>query len=133
MFDPQLAFGFFFSLVTATFHLRIRQTPTAASAKSPVPWQRYLLVLYTVSILIMIRSVFRIVEYVMGFDGPLLSTEAHLYVFDARLMFVCMRLLNLWHPSRIVNPRLDIIRGAGEDVEMLPEAQYKVEASGEGV
>jgi hypothetical protein len=42
--------------------------------------------LYIISVLIMVRSVFRVVEYIMGNDGYLLSHGWTLYIFDAALM-----------------------------------------------
>lgn len=59
-------------------------------------------VLYGTSVLIMIRSVFRVAEYVMGSDGPLLATEAYLYVFDAALMLLVAAAFNVYHPGKII-------------------------------
>lgn len=58
--------------------------------------------LYLGSFLIMVRSIFRVVEYLQGFDGYLLKHEAYLYVFDALLMVLVMVLFNWIHPSEIV-------------------------------
>ena len=96
-----LFFGFF--IVTAgIFHFRIARFPTTRSQSLSIPWERYLYILYTASLLIMVRSVFRIVEYVMGQDGILLKHEIYLYIFDATLMFIMMVLFNVWHPSKII-------------------------------
>lgn len=50
----------------------------------------------------MIRSIFRVVEYLQGFSGYLLSHEAYLYIFDAVLMFCAMVIFNIVHPSEVV-------------------------------
>ena len=50
----------------------------------------------------MIRSVFRVVEYLQGFSGFLLSHEVYLYLFDALLMLCVMVLLSVVHPSEVV-------------------------------
>lgn len=76
-----------------------------------VPWERHLLVLYVASALIMVRSVFRIAEYVMGWDGFLLNHEVFLYIFDAVLMFITMVLFNFWHPSEIIGR--DVLAAVG--------------------
>ncbi|KAH8593539.1 RTA1 like protein-domain-containing protein [Bisporella sp. PMI_857] len=102
----QILFFGFFIICAGIFHYRIRQVPTTAATTLTVPWERQLLVLYFASILIMIRSIFRIAEYVMGSDGFLLSHEIYLYIFDATLMFITMLVFNLWHPSRVVSKRL---------------------------
>jgi RTA1 like protein. len=57
--------------------------------------------LYAASVLILIRSVFRVVEYGEGFDGYLLSTEVFLYIFDALLMFSVMMIFLAIHPSEV--------------------------------
>jgi hypothetical protein len=89
--------------VAGVFHYRIARYPTTRSKSLAIPWERYLWVLYLASVLIMIRSVFRIVEYVMGQDGVLLAHEIYLYIFDATLMFIMMVLFNIWHPSKIIH------------------------------
>lgn len=57
--------------------------------------------LYAASVLILIRSVFRVAEYAEGNDGALLRTEVYLYVFDAVLMFLVMVTFAVIHPSEI--------------------------------
>ncbi len=52
--------------------------------------------------MIMIRSIFRIAEYVMGQDGYLLGHEYFLYIFDGALMWLTMVLFNICHPSSII-------------------------------
>lgn len=102
----QVLFFGFFIIVAANFHLRIRGVPTGTSAANQVPWQRYLVVLYAASLLIIVRCVFRIAEYAGGQTGPLLSTEVYLYIFDATLMFLVMALFNTQHPSRIISKKV---------------------------
>ncbi len=98
----QVVFFALFIITSAIFHYRISRFPTNKSRGLQVPWQRFLIVLYASSMFIMIRSVFRIAEYVLGQDGVLLSHEYYLYIFDACLMFVTMVLFNIWHPSAII-------------------------------
>ncbi|KAH8781946.1 RTA1 like protein-domain-containing protein [Hyaloscypha finlandica] len=99
----QVLFFGLFILVAGIFNYRLRAVPSLRSKQLSVPWQSYLFVLYGASLMIMIRSVFRIVEYVIGQDGYLLDHEVFLYVFDAALMFLTMVLFNVYHPSRIIN------------------------------
>jgi hypothetical protein len=75
-------------------------------AGSPVnidalPWKRHLYVLYSTSTLVLVRSLFRVVEYIQGQDGYFLRHEIYLYVLDAALMFVVMALFNWTHPSEV--------------------------------
>ncbi|GME39175.1 Rta-like protein [Neofusicoccum parvum] len=98
----QLIFFGFFIVVSINFHYRLRSNPTDASRKTSFSWEIYLYILYIGSILIMVRSIFRVIEYVQGQDGPLLSKEWYLYVFDTALMFLTMVLFNVKHPSIIL-------------------------------
>lgn len=97
-----IAFSFFV-VVSSIFHWRIIRKPTSTSATSSVPWQQYMFVLYAVSGLILVRSLFRIIEYAQGWGGSLQNAEYWLYIFDAALMFIAMALLNFWHPSKIIS------------------------------
>lgn len=49
----------------------------------------------------MIRSIFRVVEYIMGNAGYLLRHEYYLYIFDAVFMFGVMVVFNAVHPSEV--------------------------------
>lgn len=57
--------------------------------------------LYVSSVLILVRSVVRVVEYIQGMDGYILSHEAFLYVFDGLLMFLVLLVFVLVHPSEV--------------------------------
>ena len=122
-----LVFGFFI-LVAAIFNIRIRKVPTTKSASVAVPWQRHLYVLYTASALILVRSVFRIVEYVMGGDGILLQHEYYLYIFDATLMFFVTVLFVFWHPSNIISHSVSL-RKSRQDPEAHDSGEYALEES----
>jgi hypothetical protein len=98
----QIIFFGFFMIVTLLFHRRISINPTPRSMSITVPWKKFIFVLYTVSLFIMIRSVFRVAEYVGGTDGVLQSTEVYVYIFDATLMFTAVSIFSIFHPSRII-------------------------------
>ncbi|KAJ4310825.1 hypothetical protein N0V84_010761 [Fusarium piperis] len=99
----QLIFFSVFMIVAIVFHRRIHNEPTGASLKIYSPWKKLLVALYVSSALIMIRSIFRVVEYIMGKDGALMSNEAYIYVFDATLILIVTVIFNVFHPSAIIN------------------------------
>ncbi|KAF3797686.1 Protein RTA1 [Colletotrichum gloeosporioides] len=99
----QILFFGFFMVVTILFHLRISRDPTPTSLAVRTPWRRLLQVLYVASFLILVRSVFRVIEYVMGEDGELQSKEVYIYIFDALLMLAVSAAFNYFHPSRIIS------------------------------
>jgi RTA1 like protein len=88
-------------LVAVVFYLRISKQPTSLSQSAEIPWRLHMWVLFITSLLIMIRSVFRVVEYVQGTDGYLLSHEIYGYIFDALLMFAVVGVFNIAHPTQI--------------------------------
>ncbi|KAF5979383.1 RTM1-like protein [Fusarium bulbicola] len=102
----QIYFFALFITILHIFHRRITAYPTSKSLSSISPWKQFVLVLYVNSVLIMIRSLFHLVEYTTGSNGPLQSTETYIYVFDASMIFVTVALFNLVHPGRaIITPR----------------------------
>ncbi|KAF2180156.1 RTA1-domain-containing protein [Zopfia rhizophila CBS 207.26] len=91
-----------------------RPRPLTASSSAPLsptndlnihdlPWKRHIYALYVASALIMIRSVFRVIEYLQGNNGYLLRHEVFLYVFDGLLMFGVMSLFNWIHPAQVTD------------------------------
>lgn len=57
--------------------------------------------MYIVSILIFVRSIVRVVEYLQGYDGYIITHEAFLYIFDGVVMFFAMIVMNWIHPSEV--------------------------------
>lgn len=134
----QLLFFGFFIVVSGVFHYRLsrdiplkrrysplslfksRQSHEIVQAWSTVsrasihdlPWKRHLFNLYFASALIMIRSIFRVVEYLGGNAGYLLSHEVYLYVFDALLMLFVMVSFNWAHPSQVTDAYQKRLRSA---------------------
>ncbi|PBK77728.1 RTA1-domain-containing protein [Armillaria solidipes] len=85
-----------FILVSAVFHYRMRVVPIVVEKNS---WRTFMYALYAASTLIMVRSVFRVVEYAGGNDGYLMRSEVWLYIFDSVLMAGVITLFNIYHPS----------------------------------
>ncbi|KAK9357877.1 RTA1 like protein-domain-containing protein [Lipomyces starkeyi] len=117
-----LFFGFF--IITAlVFHGRIHRHPTRRSVS--LPWRKHQYTLYAASIFILIRSVFRVIEYSEGNDGFLLQHEYFLYVFDAVLMWSVMILFLLAHPGEItrllVEKPWEDAMDTGMGYEMMPK------------
>lgn len=120
----QLIFFGFFMVVSVVFHRRMLATPMHAVASTAVSWTLYMKVIYAVSILIMVRSIYRAAEYAQGDSGYLQSKEAFMYIFDTTLMFVCCLVFNVFHPSKIVSKEY-MKQVDTEDVEMLNDNRYQ--------
>ncbi|KAM6515788.1 hypothetical protein FALCPG4_013995 [Fusarium falciforme] len=121
----QILFFGFFMVVTLVFHLRIRRQPTQKSLEITTPWKKLLYVLYATSFLILVRSVFRVAEYVMGKDSELQSKEFWIYIFDALLMALAAWLLNWFHPSRVINKAMDAKRVASSEEYVMESQPYE--------
>jgi hypothetical protein len=61
----------------------MRNGPTRESYIVEPSWEQNLYMLHMVSILILLRSIFRVVEYIQGQTGYSLKHELTLYVFDS--------------------------------------------------
>lgn len=94
-----LIFGIF-CIVSLTFHRRFGRHGPVESYRD-IPWQSVIVMLYATSGLVMVRNIFRVVEYAMGQDGYLLSNEWCVYMFDGALMFFTMLFFAIKYPSRL--------------------------------
>lgn len=97
----QIIFFGFFIVVAVLFDLKLRKYPIPRCFARGVPWRKHLNILYATSFLILVRSVFRLVEYIQGNQGYLLHHEVYLYVFDSLLIFIAMITFNVVHPHEI--------------------------------
>lgn len=128
----QLVFFGLFVITSALFQTKSRAHVKTLPAS--VTWKKHLYVLYFTSILILIRSVFRVIEYLQGNDGYLLSNEVFLYIFDAVLMLAVMVAMNIVHPGDIAI----MLKGKNHDGEFVEldhahgheEAAVPVQSSG---
>ena len=113
----QLFFFGAFVIVAGLFHLRLVRSRSSGSGATLVnidllPWKRHLVNLYVTSGLILVRSVFRVIEYLQGNSGYLLRQEVFLYIFDALLMFAVVVAFNWVHPSQVTEAWQDRVKSA---------------------
>ncbi|KAJ9608481.1 hypothetical protein H2200_007469 [Cladophialophora chaetospira] len=97
----QVVFLSMFIVIAITFHRRMRKNSTLQAKRIPGLWQVYLGHLYAASLAILVRSIFRLVEYIQGENGYFMHHEIFLYIFDATLIACVMLLLNTAHPSMV--------------------------------
>jgi hypothetical protein len=105
-----VVFGMYI-VTSAIFHHSVRTQRRNVYANYGDNWEKLLIMLYVVSALIMVRSVFRVVEYVMGQDGYLLRHEWTLYVFDALLMFAAVAIFAWRFSGPVWSKAMDIDLG----------------------
>ncbi|CAG7940071.1 unnamed protein product [Penicillium salamii] len=110
----QLLFFGFFVVVSAIFHWRVKKrsdysnlsgaslTTTSRNSKTKMTWESIMWALYIACLLILVRSIFRVVEFVEGNDGFIMRREYLLYIFDACLMMLTGVVLGICHPGSIL-------------------------------
>ncbi|KAI4593986.1 hypothetical protein KJ359_008774 [Pestalotiopsis sp. 9143b] len=123
----QVLFFGFFIVVTAVFHRRIRNDPTPKSVRTIAPWTKLLYALYATSMLIMVRSIYRVAEYAEGSGGELQSKEFWLYIFDALPMVVVAYVFIWMHPSKVISREaaLDPSYAMEDGLSQPPRTDYK--------
>lgn len=85
---------------------------------SPALAKRLLILLYIVMALVIIRNIYRLVEFATGIDSPIVKHEWYNYVLDATPMFFALLLLNIEYPGKILQgPRADF-RQEDRDIKM---------------
>lgn len=79
-----------------------RNSPRPLVADPFIKWQWHFFAIEFVTVLMIVRSVVRSIEYLQGDGGFIISHEAFIYVFDALPMFVVMVIFGVIHPGRLV-------------------------------
>ncbi|KAH0406172.1 RTA1 protein, partial [Aureobasidium melanogenum] len=97
----QLVVFAYFIIVALVFHRRMNTRPTTISVHHSIHWVRHLRIMYMTSVLVLVRNIFRIAEYVEGSDGPIGHSEVYLYIFDSALMAGLIWAFVIVHPGRL--------------------------------
>jgi hypothetical protein len=100
----QIAMFGLFMITAVVFQLRYERHSVKVAVYSYTGWKQSLYMLYAVSTLVMIRSIFRVFEFILGTGGYPMTHEWTLYVFDSTLMFGVMVIFYLYYPSNLVVP-----------------------------
>ncbi|KAJ5732244.1 hypothetical protein N7493_003725 [Penicillium malachiteum] len=95
----QILFFGFFVITAAIFHMRFNKS--GSTRRWATPWQKHMMMIYGSSMMIFIRSIFRLAEFFQSSDGYLMQHEWVSYVFDAFLMLATMVLMNVVHPAEV--------------------------------
>ncbi|KAK5688040.1 hypothetical protein LTS10_000018 [Elasticomyces elasticus] len=93
-----VSLGMYISVV-AMFYTRLALSPTQCSYS--LPCKKHVLALGCVSILIFIRSIVRMVDYLQGWRGLFSHYEVFFYVFDAAMILIAMAILNIIHTGEV--------------------------------
>lgn len=99
----QLAAYFCFNLLLLSF---IWKAAFSSTTNQNPYWTRrfkwFLLGLFLASVLVLCRSVFRTIEMIGGWVGPISTVEWYYFAFDAAPVCASVILLNLFHPGYVL-------------------------------
>jgi hypothetical protein len=87
----------FFAVVTVHLHWAIHRRKVDFTGREP--WIKIFYALYLSMILLIIRSIYRIVEFSMGFRGYLAIHETYFYIFECLLIIFAFALFLPLHPG----------------------------------
>ncbi|KAI9374202.1 RTA1 like protein-domain-containing protein [Aspergillus egyptiacus] len=93
----QLATFTVFLIVVIKFHLDAVRSDTAALESG---MREVLRGVYVAGFFIMVRSLFRLIEFAWGTESYIMTTEWPVYVLEAVPMFIAFMVLGWYHPSR---------------------------------
>ena len=84
-------------------HHSIKKNPPELLLKdTSLRWQNYFRAIEVVTVLMIVRSLVRTIEYLQGGGGYVISHEWFIYVFDAALMALVMVIFLVIYPGRLV-------------------------------
>jgi hypothetical protein len=84
-----------FGLMSALFYRRANK---AGVLKQDLRIVLY--VMYVSATIVTIRCIYRLVEYIEGWESSIYQNEVYFWIFEATIMFVNTALLNLFHPGK---------------------------------
>jgi hypothetical protein len=110
----------FFVLLTANFQARFSRQ----NYDTEISWRIHIWVLYILSVIFLVRNIVRIVEFLQGGHGFIVTHESMLYIFDGSFMFFVVLLFVFFHPGRLFRAarRVNKMNKWGVDNEMAPLA-----------
>ncbi|KIW23697.1 uncharacterized protein PV07_11876 [Cladophialophora immunda] len=103
--------GFYLADTEAQYQPVLAPSPDPARSPSPMPEDStpdldlttpLLRVLYVTLALIIVRNIYRLVEFGMGANSPTVTHEWFAYVFDGVPMFFALLVLNVFYPGRFL-------------------------------
>jgi hypothetical protein len=136
----QLLFFGFFVVVSAVFHWRVKKQPRYIHVpdrvqlrgfEKRVTWEAVMWALYAACLLILVRSVFRVVEFVEGNSGFIMRREYLLYIFDACLITLTGLVLVIFSPCSFLSQE-GRKRDSGLQLFPMEEGNVHTEPKSEG-
>jgi hypothetical protein len=84
-----------FGVLAALFHRKALKAGVLKREMKTVLW-----VMYVSASIITVRCIYRLVEYVLGWDSEIYKNEVYFWIFEASIMWINSALLNVFHPGK---------------------------------
>ncbi|TGO38550.1 hypothetical protein BHYA_0072g00130 [Botrytis hyacinthi] len=105
----QLLFFSIFLVIAITFERRMRSHPRffdiPASGKKH--WHKLLMLLFAAAGLIIVRCIYRVIEFSQGSKGFLMSHEYFMYIMDTALMIIVQYMFHFVHAGDVFQDGVD--------------------------
>ncbi|PVH86718.1 RTA1 like protein [Cadophora sp. DSE1049] len=100
----QLAFFGFFLFVALIFYKRMQSSPARYTIPSygKHTWVQLIKLLFAAAAIIILRCIFRVIEFGQGHSGYLATHEVYMYIFDALPMFLVQAMFHLVHAGDVM-------------------------------
>ncbi|UJR07231.1 hypothetical protein I4U23_011519 [Adineta vaga] len=89
------------------FDYRTRKSPPNFPSGSLCQkgWRQFLYIIYLSSSLVLLRQIYRVIEFAQGFTGYLAIHEVYFYIFDTLLIFIATTIFVIFFPGNGYLPR----------------------------
>jgi len=99
--STQVATFVWFLAIVWRFSMKTRgKGVEVLAADAPVGWREVLHAIYASSALILVRCVYRVIEFALGIDGYPFNHEWVFYVFESLPMLPAISVFCIYHPAR---------------------------------
>ena len=76
------------------------------------------------SLAIYVRSVYRTIELIDGWEGRIITTELYFNTMDGAMILLAMYCLNFFHPGRLLGPSTSIKKVRSVDDDLFKKKGY---------
>ena len=99
-----------FSFTALFLWYRTRRASLATGRPTPFPktprFKIFVIAIVVSDLTIIIRSIYRVIEFSLGWTGYLNRHEPYFYVFDTSLMIICLFIWLIGHPGLTLGTKL---------------------------
>ncbi|CAF1345356.1 unnamed protein product [Adineta steineri] len=92
----QIGVFFFFTICAIHFHVTVNKSGQHNGGN----WRQLIKALYVACVFVLLRSLFRVIEFSESVTGYLQTAEWTFYVFDALLIFLTTIIFTIYHPGK---------------------------------